>query len=127
MSLLVVDTDIFIDHLRGFKPAANIFADIENGKISAVISSVTLAELFSGRNCESKERLDAVENIIRLALVEVVSDDIAKKSGALRRKYGIGLLDAIIAATAIKRSAALLTRNVKDFSKVSEIKVKIPY
>jgi hypothetical protein len=41
----------------------------------------------------------------------------------LRRKYKIKLPDAIIAATALYTNSTLITRNIKDFSKIKDLNI----
>jgi len=41
----------------------------------------------------------------------------------LRRKYKIKLLNAIIAATALYTNSTLITRNIKDFSKIKDLNI----
>lgn len=50
-----------------------------------------------------------------------------KLGGALRRKFKMGLDDALIAATAKKMKAKLVTRNLKDFRRVEGLEVNSPY
>lgn len=123
----VIDTDIFIDHIRGFKPAEQIIKDLEEEKIKGLVSTVTVAELFSGKDCNEKQGLIAVEKLLNLVSKSEVSENLAKKTGELRRLYQLEIPDAIIAATAIENNMTLITRNAKDFNKIKELKVKIPY
>jgi predicted nucleic acid-binding protein len=45
----------------------------------------------------------------------------------LRKKYKTKLPDAIIAATAIAYDLTLITRNVSDFNRISEVKTINPH
>ncbi len=66
-----------------------------------------------------------------VATLEVVAVDraIAEQGGLFRRDYGrshgVGVVDAVIAATAITRGAALVTRNAKPFPMLDDLVV--PY
>ncbi len=123
----LIDTDIFVDELRGNKDAADFFIGLQSDELSGITSVITIAELFAGKDCNTKEGLNAVEKILELVSIENVSEIVAKKAGELKRKYNIATTDAIIAATAIQNNLTLLTRNVKDFNKIKEIRIKIPY
>ena len=48
-------------------------------------------------------------------------------AGDIRRIYGLEMPDAIIAASAHTISGVVYTRNLKDFKKVREVKVRKPY
>src|SRR6266540_6428866 len=86
---LLVDTDIFIDHLRGHRRFIP-------GEDRIFYSVLTRAELFAGRGSE--------EGPIVLVLgpfSEIPIDRaIAEAGGRLRRDHSLSLPDALIAATA---------------------------
>ncbi|MBI2111514.1 MAG: PIN domain-containing protein, partial [Nitrosarchaeum sp.] len=48
-------------------------------------------------------------------------------AGDLARKHNIEIPDAIIAATALLNEATLVTRNIKDFERVENLKLEMPY
>lgn len=104
---VLVDTDVFVDHLRGARP-------LRTGGHRLHYSVVTRAELFSGTHGVS-------EAVALLApLVEIPVDRaIAERAGRIRRTTGIRLPDALIAATAMSRAMTLATRNRRDFDRVS--------
>lgn len=111
MGRVVVDTDLFIDHLRGARrlPASS-------GHLC--YSVVTRAELFAG-----SRGLDAVVRLLGPLEELPVDRSIAELAGGIRRDAGIGLPDALIAATAILHGAALATRNRKDFERVPGLRL----
>ena len=51
----------------------------------------------------------------------------AEQTITLRKKHKIKLPDAIIAATALVHNLTLLTRNEKDFSKISNVESTNPW
>lgn len=103
---VLVDTDVFIDHLRGARP-------LRTGGHRLHYSVITRAELFAGTH-------GVQEAAALLApLVEMPVDrTIAERAGRIRRTTGIRLPDALIAATAMARSMVLATRNRRDFDRV---------
>jgi predicted nucleic acid-binding protein len=115
MADVLVDTDVFIDHLRGQRPFVP-------GRSRVFYSAITRAELFAGRN--------ASDEPIRLLLApfsEVAVDGpIAEAGGRLRRETAISLPDALIAATALLGDLTLITRNARDFGRVPGLSVRAP-
>ncbi len=121
----VVDTSIFIDHLRGHKPSSDFFTSLD-GKV-LLFSALSEAELLSGKSCNNPEQRENVLQFLKRWKKIDVTNPIAMKAGDLRRANEITLSDAIIAATAIVYSAELLTRDVSDFKNIEGLKVRVPY
>jgi predicted nucleic acid-binding protein len=122
--LLLIDTDVIIDYLRGQADAVTYIESLTN---PLLISTVTVAELYSGVR-EGEERT-ALETFISAFELVPVSEEIAVKGGLYRRGYSkshkVGLADALIAATAEVRGATLVTLNTKHFPMLTS--VKAPY
>jgi predicted nucleic acid-binding protein len=121
---VLLDADIPIDYLRGRIEAADY---LENLTISAMISAATVAELYAGvRDGLERSKLDAF-----IAAFEVMPIDaeIALQGGLYRRDYGkshsTGLVDGLIAATAERHDATLITLNKKHFPMLQS--VVVPY
>ena len=121
---LLIDTDVLIDYLRENALAVDF---LENFTQLLLISSVTVAELYAGVR-EGKERA-ALDNFIAVFEVVPIDEKIAKLGGLYRRDYGkshgVGLPDALIAATANIKQAKLVTLNKKHFPMLTD--VIIPY
>ena len=60
-----------------------------------------------------------------LTQVRIVSLDLnlAEQSSEIRKKYKLQLADAIIAASTIYTNSTLVTRNVKDFRKIINLRI----
>jgi predicted nucleic acid-binding protein len=112
---LLLDTDVFVDHLRGARP-------IEPRKDAIHFSVITRCELFAGP-AEQEE----VVRVLLSAFSEVPVDRaVAELAGRLRRETGTLTPDALIAATALERGLTLVTRNVRDFHRVPRLKLREP-
>jgi len=123
----VIDSSIFIDHFRGHPPATSFFESLSD---LALFSAVTETELLTGNQCSIAETRKKILQF--LAKFEKISVDnpIAQLAGDLSREHranGLELGDALIAATAIINKAELLTRNVRDFEKIKDLRVRSPY
>ena len=110
MADLLLDTDIFIDHLRGA------------GRIQALghrihYSVITRAELFAGSGRDA-----SIVQVLLDPFRELDIDRaIAERAGYIRRESRIRLPDALIAATALERSLYLVSRNRRDFARVKDL------
>lgn len=114
MADVLVDTDVFIDHLRGA-------AQLRPGRNRLHYSVITRAELFAGNTAT------ALASRLLAPFREVAVDrDIAERAGRVARESGLRLPDALIAATALEKGLQLSTRNVSDFDTVRGLRVKPP-
>ena len=111
---ILVDTDVLIDFLRGDNKAV---AFIENFTSRIILSSIVVAELYAG--VKGSQELAVLENFLSLFRIVPVTAGIAKKGGIYKRDFGkshgVGLADAILAATADMEKAILKTLNVKHY------------
>lgn len=110
----LVDTDVFIDFLRGRSEAV----EFVRSKFPRIhISAITVGELYSGIR-EGAERR-TLESALNACHVIDVSMNIAIMAGLFRRAYGkshsVSLADALIAATAKEYGLSLASLNVKHF------------
>ncbi|WP_089724034.1 type II toxin-antitoxin system tRNA(fMet)-specific endonuclease VapC [Candidatus Thiosymbion oneisti] len=127
---ILLDTDICIYVINRKRPAA--LARIRDYRIGAVgISSITYAELRFG--VENSGRVQ--ENLTRLERfllpLEIVPFDaeVARQYGQLRtelKRAGcpIGSNDLLIAAHALSLDVTLVTNSVREFSRISGLRVE---
>lgn len=120
MKKMLFDTDVLIEYLRGKDEAK---AYIDNIKDVIYMSSITMAELYSGvrKGAESKK----LEVFIETFEVVSLNKNIAKMGGLYRNQYkpshGTGLADALIAATAKEIDAQIITFNTKHFPMLNDV------
>lgn len=123
-SLLVVDTDVLIDYLRDRPPAVQF---LEGTDRPLAVSAVTVAELYVGvRDGEERQRLDAFVSAFQVLGLDRQAAVVA---GLWRRQYGpshgMGLADALIAASVEAAGATLVTLNRRHFPMLPQ--VLVPY
>lgn len=126
LSKIVVDTDILVNHLRGVKEARSFLKRIEKGEDEGLFSTITEAELFSGKRMDAPSEQRRVSRLLSIMKRIQLDSKIARKSGEIRRRHGVPLPDAIIAATAYYSKAKIATKNVKHF-KPLDIELEVPY
>lgn len=122
--MYLLDTNTIIDFLNSKLP---LNANQLLFSIDPKISVITRIELFSSSKISEKE-LIALNDFIEIVTVyNNLNIDIILICIDLRKKYKLKLPDALIAATAIKNSLILITRNTKDFENISELTTINPY
>ena len=111
---LLVDTDIFIDHLRGS-------AELKPGRHRLHYSVVTRAELFAGNTAT-----ELVSKLLAPFREITVDRSVAERAGRVAREFQLRMPDALIAATALEHRLLLTTRNRKDFDTVRGLRIRTP-
>jgi predicted nucleic acid-binding protein len=111
---ILIDTDVLVDFFRGQKKAV-AFINTYNARI--VLSAIVVAELYAGVKDDAEQA--ALQNFVSLFQIVPVSAEIGKAGGLYKRDYGkshgVGLADAILAATAEAENAELKTLNIKHY------------
>ena len=124
--MILIDTNIFVDHLRNYASAVRFFESIA-GRENVIFSAITETELLVGRVNEDNIKRDKRIHFLHQWNKKVIDNAVSVLAGDISRKYGLAVPDAIIASTAILNNAELVTKNVKDFRKVPDLKVRTPY
>ncbi|MBA7682023.1 Ribonuclease VapC10 [subsurface metagenome] len=111
---ILLDTDVLVDFFRGHSKAV-AFVNAHSARI--ILSSIVVAELYAGVKGDAEQAI--LENFVSLFRVVPVGAEIAKTGGLYKRDYGkshgVGLADAILAATAEAENAKLKTLNSKHY------------
>ena len=120
---ILLDTDVLIDFLRGHDKAVS-FVNANLDRI--ILSSIVVAELYAGvRGGKGDAEQVVLENFLSLFRVVPINGDVAKLGGLYKRDYGrshgVGLADAIVAATATLEGAELKTLNAKHYPMLQDI------
>lgn len=118
---ILLDTDVLVDFFRGH-PKAIAFINARSTRI--ILSSIVVAELYAG--VKGDEELAALDNFVSLFPVFPVSADLARAGGLYKRDFGashgVGLADAILAATAEDARAELKTLNTRHYPMLQGLK-----
>ena len=118
---ILLDTDILVDFLRGHSKAM-AFVNASSARI--ILSTIVVAELYAGVRGDEEQAV--LEDFVSLFRIVPVNVNIAKAGGLYKRDYGkshgVGLADAILAATAEAEKAELKTLNIKHYPMLKGIK-----
>lgn len=127
---VLMDTNPLIYHLEGNPLGslfASVFAAIDQGRISAVVTPITLAEVVAGPLKAGKEALaERYKQLLttnrgwNLALIDA---EVAMLAARLRIKHHLTLPDAIQLAAAIESGCHALISHDRDFGKVTDIPI----
>lgn len=118
---MLVDTDVFIDYLRGYNKAISF---VEKFSSKIILSPIIVSELYAG--VKGTNELAVLDDFVSHFRVAPITDDIAKAGGIYKRDFGkshgVGLADAIVAATAEKEQAELKTLDVRHYPMIRGLK-----
>lgn len=121
--MIVADTDILIDYLRGEGPLADrVACELEHGLATTV---VTAFELWAGA-IGSRKRERAVDTLLGALTILPLDAEDARCAASLRRALetggkAIGMADSLIAGMCVRRRAVLITRNRAHFERVPDL------
>jgi predicted nucleic acid-binding protein len=127
---VLVDTAPVVYVLEGNPLAApfeSVFADIDAGRIQALITPITLAEVASGPLAAGRDDLAeryryAITRSPGWSLREI-DGDIAILAARLRLRYHLKLPDALQLATALHEGCHALLTHDRDFRSVSDLPI----
>ena len=123
--MIVADTDVLIDALRGREPVAQRIAEeVENGALATTVLSAF--ELLGGSGEEAERR--KVEDLLAALRILALDSEATVIAATLRRELEargetIGLADYLIAGICLSHSASLLTRNRRHFDRVPGLRL----
>jgi tRNA(fMet)-specific endonuclease VapC len=124
--MIVADTDVLIDFLRGVGAAERVALELENGALWT--TAVTRFELMAGARSD-RQRVaisDLLGGIPTLALDESAADEAADIRRDLEaRGESIGMADSLIAGIVRANRKVLLTRNRKHFERVVGLELSL--
>ena len=122
--MMLLDSDIWIDFLRGSKDAEGF---IISNMDTISFSAISEAELLSGRSCSDPKNAERIMHLLAQFEKIPVDNPMVQLAGMIRRAHDIALPDAMIAASAISTDATLVTRNIKDYRSIEGLELKKPY
>lgn len=122
MQMLTLDSNILIYHLQGDGAVRDALEHWLLQRDFLFISAITRIEVLAAPTLKPEEEMEIRLFLDRFRLLSV-DTAIADVAARIRRTYRLKLGDSIIAATALLTSSSLVTRNLRDFKKISELKI----
>ncbi len=124
-----LDTDYLIALLRKDEQAHAFAERLQLEQAELCTTPISLTELFKGSYLSGKEtELELIEDLATDLGLLVFDAPAAQLAGRLLAEFksqgqGIGEADTLIAALALRHNKTLVTRNVKHFQRVPNLKV----
>lgn len=126
--MVYLDTSFIIDLLRGDKSIKNKLKQLEKPlKITttSVMEIITGSELSNNKSSEKEK----IKELLQSLIVVPFDKKCAIKAGVIEAKLiksgkRIEIEDVMIAATAIVNNDVLVTRNIKHFEKIKDLKIE---
>jgi tRNA(fMet)-specific endonuclease VapC len=129
VAVIIADSDVLIDFLRGRGGAAKRVA-IELGTRSFGTTAITAFELLSGARSSNQRK--GIDTLLDAMTLLSFGPEEARIAAGLRLQLegqgqgqGIGMADYMIAAVCIANDGVLLTRNRKHFERVEGLKLSV--
>ncbi|HLX62599.1 MAG TPA: type II toxin-antitoxin system VapC family toxin [Planctomycetota bacterium] len=128
MSGYLNDSTIWIQYSHGMREAADFLASARRlGRVAC--SVINMMEVIVGADDARHQR--TLENMFRTFEVLPITEEDGWQAARLikskARSSGIGVADALIAATAMREGLTVATHNLKHFESIPGLKVIKPY
>jgi predicted nucleic acid-binding protein len=120
--MIVADSDVFIDYLRGQGLSDRVAVELKSGKLAT--TSVSAFELWVG--CRTTKQTQAVEVLLAALTILPLTMAAARRSAEVKRDLDesgqtIGMADSLIAGITLENQGILLTRNKKHFERIKDL------
>jgi predicted nucleic acid-binding protein len=124
---MLLDTDVMVDILRGHPPAVAWLAGL--GSTAVALPGIVAMELIQGcRSLAEQQRLERILQRFNFHWPSAADCQGAYVDfAAYYLSNNLGLLDSLIAHTALGRSEDLATFNIKHYSVVAGLRTVQPY
>lgn len=121
----VVDSSILIDKFRGGEGWFSLENAVDELNPRLYLPSIVQFELMSGQSTKNIKKLKEIRGFVDRFRKIDLTEDIARRAGFLFRDLGIklGVVDYIVAATALELGAQVVTLNKKHFEKVPGVEI----
>ena len=120
------DTNVFLYYLAGDLRIPRLFSKQFLNENEVITSAIVRIELLSFSQLSHEEET-AIRDMLDQFRVMPITNEIEEMAIDIRRKYRVRIPDAIIAATAYSTSSTLVTHDVKDFKRITSIRLYDPF
>ena len=126
--MVCLDTDILVGFLRNDKDALKKIEELNEKNEAFAVSPVVVCELYKGAFRSTKENyINFIETHIDGLIILEINRMTCRLYGEHKEKLKhapIGDFDLLIACTALAHNERVITRNLREFEKVEDLKVE---
>ena len=128
--MVVLDTDILVAFLRNDTEAVEFVTELQKKNASVSTTTINAFELFEGALISTnKDNTKKVENVLRSIGLHPFNGPASWKaaeisSELIKKGKPLDFQDIAIASIAISHDEAIVTRNVKHFSRIKSLKIE---
>ena len=129
--MVCLDTSFIVDVLRGNEKIKIILQRLTDGSEAITVTSPSIMELVKGAylGLDSKREIEGIERLVLSSVVLDFDKKSAFSAGKIEaelKKKGemIQVEDIMIAAIVVENNETLLTRNVKHFERIKDLKIQ---
>jgi predicted nucleic acid-binding protein len=115
-----LDTNAILYYLKDDADAVSVLRGVFAENVPVYVSAVTELELLAYSGLSPEEE-SLIEELLATISVIPVDSRIARLAALVRRHYRLKVPDSVIAATAMFTGSRLVTRNTRDFRKISSL------
>ncbi len=127
-SHLMLDTDILIDLSRQYAPALNWLYEIYDTPMPNICGFSAMEFLFGVSNSDQIRRARAFLHVFPIIWPSIEAMQRALNDFTpLHLSTGIGIIDSLIASTALDRDLSVVTFNKRHFDAVPGLRTIQPY
>ncbi|MBM4329691.1 MAG: type II toxin-antitoxin system VapC family toxin [Deltaproteobacteria bacterium] len=127
MNACLIDTDVLVDHLRGEEKAYKFLEHMNAREATVFYSVISKAEIYSGIMPEEEESVASLfEGMEEVPVDGRVAEDAGRYRKAFLASHRLLLPDALIAASAKRAGAVLVTLNKRHYP-MTDVEIQIPY
>ena len=122
--MIIADTDVLIDFLRGRGEAGRVAVELESRSFGT--TAITAFEIRSG--ARTARQKSAVDTLLEAMTILPFGAEEARIGAEVRQHVEsqgqpIGMADYMISAICIANDGVLLTRNLKHFERVKRLRL----
>ena len=120
----LIDTNIIIDYLRGYVPTVEVVDQLLTKPGGEVyLSAISNLELRLGKSIMEEAVQEKINAFIARCYIIDITLDVAGMAGDLKREGKADIPDALIAGSCIINDLRLVTRNIKHFKDIPNLKI----
>lgn len=118
--MFTIDTNILIYYAADDPKAVEFFETHKNDIL--YIPSIVIVEFLS-YPLISREAVIKFQQFISQTVIVNLDYFVAERAADIRKTHKLSLADAVVAASSIITNSSLVTRNVRDFKKIKNLKI----